>query len=277
MKRLSPRGVDRGITFMLAFATVAWLLAVEGGQGFGRDEGQYFRAGERYWGWFEELGENLARGQIARSFSASGIDHYWSDNAPDHPVIMKTLYGLSWRAFHRCSCTGPARSLHPIPVHGRHATLPLFARDSTAFRFPAILFSALLVAMVWRFARGFLPRPAAAAAAVLTLAQPHYFFHAQISCFDGPITTMAFAVGFAYWKSLRDPRWGLAAGAVFGVALGVKHNAWLMPIFLVPHYLWMRRADLLSWLPRRRGGGGEGATDTPRPKRRLPRVPLVFV
>jgi hypothetical protein len=64
-------------------------------------------------------------------------------------------------------------------------------------------------------------------------------------------------VGFAYWKSLRSPRWGIAAGVLFGVALGVKHNAWLMPIFLVGHYLWMRRGDLRA--------------------RRVPRPPLAFV
>jgi len=259
---------DRLITALLALITVAWLLAVEGRQGFGRDEGQYMRAGERYWGWFEELADNVVHGRPGQSFTAKGIDRYWADNAPDHPVIMKTLYGLSWRAFHRCTCTGPARGLHPIPVRGRHITLPLFARDSTAFRFPAILFAALLVAMVYRFSRQFVPWPAAAAAALLTLAQPHYFFHAQIACFDAPIATMAFAVGFAYWKSLRDPRWGVATGAVFGVALGVKHNAWLMPFFLVGHYLWMRRGDLRGWLPSRA---------TPRSPRRVPRVPLAFV
>ena len=92
---LDARRLDWLITFALALATVFWLLGVEGRQGFGRDEGQYFRAGERYWGWFEELGSNLAHGEIARSFSAPVIDRYWSDNAPDHPVIMKTLYGLS--------------------------------------------------------------------------------------------------------------------------------------------------------------------------------------
>ena len=261
---------DRLIPLVLAAATVAWLLAVEGRQGFGRDEGQYMRAGERYWGWFEELGANIRQGHPGRSFTAAGIDHYWSDNAPDHPVIMKTLYGLSWRAFHRCTCTGPTRGLHPIPVKGRHVTLPLFARDSTAFRFPAFLFAALLVVMVYRFARQFVAPPAATAAAVLALAQPHYFFHAQIACFDAPITTMAFAVGFAYWKSLRDPRWGIAAGALFGVALGVKHNAWLMPFFLVAHYVWMRREDFLGWLP------GNARRASPRP-RRLPRVPLAFL
>ena len=38
---------------VLALATSGWLLAVEGRQGLARDEAQYFRAGERYWGWFE--------------------------------------------------------------------------------------------------------------------------------------------------------------------------------------------------------------------------------
>jgi dolichyl-phosphate-mannose-protein mannosyltransferase len=254
---LRGRRADRWLTLGLALATVGWLLAVEGRQGIGRDESQYMRAGERYWGWFEDLAANIEQGKPGRSFASSSIDRYWSDNAPDHPVIMKTLYGLSWRAFHTCTCAGATRGLHPIAVHGRHLTLPLFSRDSTAFRFPAILFAALLVAMVFRFARAWLPRPAAVAAAILTLAQPHYFFHAQIACFDAPIATMAFAVGFAYWKSLRDPRWGIAAGVLFGVALGVKHNAWLMPFFLMAHYLWMRRADLRAGRP--------------------PRVPLAFV
>jgi len=255
--QLDARRIDWLITIALALATAIWLLAVEGRQGFGRDEGQYFRAGERYWGWFEELGTDIGHGNFRRPFTAPVIDRYWSDNAPDHPVIMKTLYGLSWRAFHRCHCTGPTRGLHPLPVPGRHVTLPLFARESTAFRFPAIVFAALLVGMVYRFARGWLSRAPAAAAAVLTLAQPHYFFHAPIACFDAPITTMAFAVGFAYWKSLRSPRWGIAAGVLFGIALGVKHNAWLMPFFLVAHYLWMRRGDLRA--------------------RRVPRPPLAFV
>ena len=260
-RRLSPRARDRLVMALLALGTVTWLLAVEGRQGIGRDEGQYFRAGERYWGWFEELAQNVRAGHAARSFSPAGLDRYWSDNAPDHPVFAKVLYGLSWRAFHRCTCMGPARSLHPIPVNGRHRTLPLFARDSTAFRFPAFLFAGLLVALVYRFARQFVPWPAAAAGAVLTLAQPHYFFHAQIACFDAPITTMAFVVGYAYWKSLRSPRWGVLTGVLFGVALGTKHNAWLLPFFLGAHYLWMRRGDLLGWSGRIR----------------LPRVPLALV
>ena len=45
------------VPLLLAMATSGWMLAVEGRQGLARDESQYFRAGERYWGWFEALGE----------------------------------------------------------------------------------------------------------------------------------------------------------------------------------------------------------------------------
>jgi hypothetical protein len=41
------------------------------------------------------------------------------------------------------------------------------------------------------------------------------------------------------------------------VALATKHNAWLFPIFLLAHYLWMRSGDLR--------------------RLRLPRIPLAFV
>jgi hypothetical protein len=170
---------------------------------------------------------------------------------------MKTLYGISWRLFHRCHCTGPTRQLHPLPITGKHLTIPLFARESTAFRFPAILMAGLCAALVFFFARRFVGPVPAAVASVLSVAQPHYFFHAQISCFDAPITTMALVVGIAYWKSLRDPRWGIWCGVLYGIALGTKLNAWLMPFFLLVHYLWLRRGDLK--------------------KRRVPRVPLAFV
>jgi len=217
---------------------VLWLLAVEGKQGIGRDEAQYFRAGERYWGWFESGWQNLRDGHFGRTFSRAGIDAFWGDN-PEHPPLMKTLYGISWRMFHRCHCTGPTRGLHPVPVAGKHVTIPLFARESSAFRFPAVLMAGFGVALTYLFARRFLGRTAAGAAAVLAIAQPHYFFHAQISCFDAPITTMALLVGYAYFRSLRSRRWGILCGVFYGLAFATKLNAWLMPFFLLAHYAWL--------------------------------------
>jgi hypothetical protein len=238
--------------------TVGWMLGVEGRQGIGRDEAQYFRAGERYWGWFETLGHNLRHGRLTESFQRSTINAYWGDNR-EHPAIMKTLYGISWRLFHRCHCVRD-RASHVVPVTGPHATIPLFARESTAFRFPAILMAGLGAALVFFLARIWVGRLPAFVAGVLSVAQPHYFFHAQIAAFDAPITVMAVAVGYCYWRSLRSPRWAIAAGVVFGIALGVKHNAWLMPVFLIGHYVWMRRHDLLA-----------------RGRRRLTPIPAVFV
>jgi 4-amino-4-deoxy-L-arabinose transferase-like glycosyltransferase len=243
------------LSLILAVATCGWLLAVEGDQGIGRDEAQYFRAGERYWGWFESVADNLKAGHVGAAFSRANVDAYWGDNH-EHPALAKALYGLSWRLFHRCDC--PAKQgLHPIAIKGRHRTLPLFGRESTAFRFPAIMLTALGLVLVFLLARQLVEPPAAVAAAVLSVAQPHYFFHAQIAAFDVPITVMLLLVVFAYWKSLRSPRWGILCGVFYGLALATKHNAWMLPFFLLPHYLWMRRGDLRRLRP--------------------PRIPLAFV
>ncbi len=74
--------------------------------------------------------------------------------------------------------------------------MPLFPRETTAFRFPAILMAGLGVILVFLLARRWLGPGPAAVAGVLALAQPHYFFHAQIAAFDAPITVMAVAVGY---------------------------------------------------------------------------------
>lgn len=240
----------------LALATVMWMLAVEGGQGIGRDESQYFRAGERYWGWIESAWTNLVHGHPGRAFGRAAVDGVWEDNH-EHPALMKVLYGTSWRLFHTCDCAGAKRGLHPIPITGKHVTLPLFRRDSSAFRFPAILLAGLGVALVYWLARGLMRPTPAAIAAVLSVAQPHYFFHAKISCFDAPITVMAVLVAWSYWKSLRSPRWGILCGVFWGLALATKHNAWFFPVFLLAHYLWIRRGDFRRLRP--------------------PRVPLAFV
>ncbi len=244
------------LPLLLALATSSWMLAVEGRQGIGRDESQYFRAGERYWGWFDLVWNDLRAGHVGRAFSRASVDGSWDDNH-EHPPLMKILFGVSWRLFHTCDCMGPKRGLHPIPITGRHVTLPLFKRDSSAFRFPAILLAGLGVALVYWLARRMLRPVPAAVAAVLSVAEPHYFFHAQISCFDVPITVMAVLVALAYWKSLRSRRWGILCGVFWGLALATKHNAWLFPIFLLAHYLWIRRGDLRRF--------------------RLPRIPLAFV
>lgn len=250
MTATAQRRADRAVAWAIVLGTVAWLLAVEGRQGIGRDEAQYFRAAERYWGWYEASFESVRRGRLREVFDRATIEAHFGDN-PEHPPLMKILYGVSWRLFHRCECMGPERALHPIPARGRHVTLPLFPRESTAFRLPAILLAGLGAALLFLFARSLLGRAGAVGAAALSVAQPHYFFHAQIAAFDAPITTINLAVAFAWWKSLRQARWGLFCGPLFGLALATKHNAWLSPVLLCAHYLWVRRTDLRRLRPPR--------------------------
>ena len=103
------------LPLVLAIATSSWMLAVEGRQGIGRDESQYFRAGEHYWGWFESVAKNLREGHVKQAFTRPAVDGGWDDNH-EHPPLMKILFGVSWRLFHTCECTTAKRSLHPIPI-----------------------------------------------------------------------------------------------------------------------------------------------------------------
>ena len=131
-----------------------WLLSVEGRQGIGRDEAQYFRAGERYWGWFSELGDNLAAGHPGRSFTAvrhrSLLERQRARSPGRHEGPLRDLLA---RLPHAATARGRRAACTRSRSARRHVTLPLFARESTAFRFPAILFAALLVGLVYRFAR----------------------------------------------------------------------------------------------------------------------------
>jgi len=81
---------DRLTAAALGLVSVLWLLAVEGKQGIGRDEAQYFRAGERYWGWFESGWQNLRDGHFGRTFSRAGIDAFWASPAGEVPRVRVT-------------------------------------------------------------------------------------------------------------------------------------------------------------------------------------------
>jgi len=73
------------VPLLLAMATSGWMLAVEGRQGLARDESQYFRAGERYWGWFEALGDAVRAGKPGQAFSRNVVDSFWGDNHEHRP------------------------------------------------------------------------------------------------------------------------------------------------------------------------------------------------
>jgi 4-amino-4-deoxy-L-arabinose transferase-like glycosyltransferase len=207
---------------------VVWLLVTARSVGVPRDEGVYFRAATEYVGWWRML---LERGHDALQQSA--IDAAWNTNH-EHPVLMKTLFGVSWWMLHE--------------------KWRVFACASAAYRFPAMCTAGAAIWTTYLFGARAWTRSAGFVAAVLLALMPRVFFHAHLACFDVPITAMWLACVYVHWRAQERRRlagtvaWALATGLVFGLALETKHNAWLLPAVIVPHALFVHRKAIVRGL-----------------------------
>jgi hypothetical protein len=225
-------------------ASLAILIAASRSQGNVRDEGYYFDAAEQYAAWYVDLGDDLLHGRIGRSFSKAAIDRAFSYNH-EHPALMKSLFGLSWRLFHKCDCPRQA-GRHPIAYRERHHTLGLLDEE-TAFRLPTMALAAAMIAFVFLFGHA-LSLGAGLAAAGMTLFAARLFLDAELACFDAPIAALWVAVVYAYWRARQSRAWAVLSGVLFGCALATKHNAFFIPPVLVLHWLIVDRAPILAAL-----------------------------
>lgn len=230
---------------LLVVATVALQLASRD-LGFTRDEGYYFQAAEQHVAYLEEALDGLRHGRPLAFADRRVIDHWLSYNS-EHPPLMKTLFGISWRLLHRCDCPNEA-GLHPIAYPQRHRTLGLL-KQGDAMRLPAHLLTGALLAAVYLFGALAFGRPAGLVGALLTLLQPRLFFHSQLSCFDAPVAAMIFIITAAYLRlHLRPSRgWAVAFGVLLGFGLLTKHNTFFLPPVLLVHSLWSRRQRIAGW------------------------------
>jgi Dolichyl-phosphate-mannose-protein mannosyltransferase len=215
---------DHAIGAALGLVYFVWLLSTAHSLGFPRDEGMYFRAATDYVGWWRAV---LEHGQEALQQGA--IDGAWSDNH-EHPVLMKTLFGVSWWLLHE--------QWHIV-------------KDaSTAYRIPAMLSAGGALWTTYLFGARAYGRRAGLVAAVLLGLMPRVFFHSHLSCFDVPMMSVWILCVYVHWRALdtRSLTWALAAGFVFGLALETKHNGWFLPFALVPHALFVQRREILRAL-----------------------------
>lgn len=204
---MSERRIAWGL-FLVAFLS---LLLTEKYVGFGRDESVYFHAGEQHGRWFQLLltspSQALTDEAITRSFD---FNH-------EHPALMKNLFGMSFVVFHE--------------------KLGLL-RPAAAFRLPAFFIAAWMLPLIYLLSRRVLGRGAAVFAAVSFLLVPRQFFHSHLACFDVPIATMWVLTVYCFIEALEKSRWWLWTGLSFGLALAAKHNAYFIPVTLVPFVLW---------------------------------------
>jgi len=217
-----PDKIDWLAAGILSLGALALLLATMD-IGITRDESFYFHAAHQYIGWFEGLWTHLSTGHLSESFTKADVDRFGSYN-PVRPVVMKSLCALSHKLFHD--------KLE-------------WMTDSTAFRLPGALSASALVGLVFIWTRQLAGRSAGLVAAAAILFQPRFFFHAHMACFDVPITFFWFAVVYAYWRSFDSKKWAIGAGILWGLALGIKLNAFFIPFVLGGHWV-LANARLLG-------------------------------
>jgi 4-amino-4-deoxy-L-arabinose transferase-like glycosyltransferase len=222
------RALDALIFVGLAAAYLVWLLNTTKDLGYTRDEGFYFHAAQTYGRWFR-----LLWAEPAQALQPAVVDQYWQENH-EHPAFMKSLFWASQRL-----------------LEG-----PVFQERGTAYRFPAMLLSALAVATTFAWGRRTLGRAGGIVAAAFFALMPRVFFHSHLSCFDLPIVALWLFTAYAYYRSVDSPGvgWAILTSVFYGLSLNTKHNAWFLPLALVVHALVHNGFDLrrpFRWRPLR--------------------------
>ena len=219
---MSGRALARAMGIVTALAMALTQSCV----GFVRDEGYYFTAARLYEEWL--------RLALHAPFAAiRQTERYWSYNF-EHPGFTKLLFACSHLLF---------------------TTWTRLVSSSFSWRLPAFIFAGLL--SYWLSCLGSArSRAAAILAPLLFWCAERTFFHGHLAALDVPICALWAGVGVAWLAAIRErtARAGIWLALIYGLALGVKHNAWILPLVLVVHALLrpsgerMRAMRMLPWL-----------------------------
>ena len=252
MKR--PRlslSTDAALALALGLATFLGLLATERAIGFTRDESFYFYAADLYTPWYLGLASNLIHGRLLDSFSDAVLTRAFGYNW-EHPVLMKTLFGLSHWLFYD--------KLHLL-------------RSAAAYRAPAWALGGVASALLYLIglrlfgavedssspARGTpgRARALAAFAAIAFWLTPRNLYDGHLACFDMPITVAWLFVVYCYLRAFDQDRaqggaavvtaaptpggwrvrhWAVLTGVAYGLALCIKLNSFFYPATFVLHW-----------------------------------------
>src|SRR5262249_7804093 len=109
--------------------------------------------------------------------------------------------------------------------------------EVTAARLPSAVLHGVLVALVYAMVLELWGLAQAVIAALLLAALPRALFHAGLACFHAPAMALWFGTGYGCWRCMDGRRWPWQVGVVWGLALGTKHTALLLPFALGAHYL----------------------------------------
>ena len=199
-----------GIGLLLACLTLVLVSATLNDAGITWDEPLYMKASRTYMSWFGVLKQGILHLDLEEALSDEAIVAGWMPHPTLelHPPLGKILSGLSFAAL---------RS-----VWGELAAL----RFSNA-----VLFS-LLVAMVFWWVASTYGTASGAFAALSLVLMPRMFFHAHLANSDTAVAATWFLAMYMFWRYESRRGWLPVAvmGVTFGLALGTKMNAIVMPM-----------------------------------------------
>ncbi len=225
-----PVWEDRCLAAILGLIYVFCLVLHNDLVGIPRDESMYLSAADNaanwWWGVPNSKVKSLSKAEIEKGFK---YNH-------EHPVLMKTLFGVSHRAIH-------GTSAHPgqgfWAEHLSHIT---------AYRLPTMLLAGLSIYLTFLLGCMLKGRIAGLAAALSLATMPHVFFHSSLACFDAPVTCMWLLICYCFIRATRSRAWAVASGLALGLGFSTKLN-----IFFVPFALLML-AIFECWRFKRRTG-----------------------
>jgi hypothetical protein len=209
------------IGLVLALFSMATIVTTLEDAGVTWDEPLYIKASRGYMTWLGLLKDGLLQHDMSEALSDATIVRWWVQDPTLelHPPLGKFLSGLTWAAF---------RGL---------------VGDISAHRLSnAVLFSFLIAMVFWMVSSAY-DTVSGIFAALSLLLMPRMFFHAHLANIDTTVAITWFLSMYLFWRLESRPGWLpiLIMGLAYGLALGTKLNAIVMPVVWVAWELLFRR------------------------------------
>ena len=195
-----------GSAFLLVTFTAA-------NYGIGWDEPWYFHASDLEIQWFADFFKGLLHGDVRSVISDERIKlaWHWDPYHVPHPPFSRILSGITKAIF--------------SPLIDKYV----------AYRLAPALFFALLVAVMYLWMASLFGRATGLFSALTLILLPNLFGFAHFAVTDMPLTALWFLTVYCFCRGLKDWRWSVTLGVVWGLALSTKFPALLIP---VPLLLW---------------------------------------
>ena len=194
--------------FLASFMVVA---GTAGDYGVTWDEPAYFYASDRHIEWLVDFGQNVLRSDLEKSVQDENIKKawHWDPYHVPHPPFSRIVSGIT------------------------KALFSSYVDKFVAYRLGPALFFAVLVTVMFLWMAELFGLITGIFSALALFVIPNLFGFAHIAVTDMPLSTMWFLSAYCFWKGIKNWKWSVALGVVWGLALATKFPALLIPIPLI--------------------------------------------